>query len=176
APMWSNDPTPPGRVRIVHNPGLACGTGEHPCTQLALAAMERQVKSGSRVADIGAGSGILSIAAVRLGARFALGVDTDVEALTTARENFALNQLSPMLLAGSADCLAAACSDLTVANINGSVLLAIMDDLQRITRRGGRLILTGFTASELPVFRRIFQKAEVCQIEQWTCVVATSAS
>ena len=66
APPWSEETVPDGRVRLIHNPGLACGTGEHPCTQMALAAMERIVKPGDRVADIGTGSGILAIGAALL--------------------------------------------------------------------------------------------------------------
>ncbi len=92
------------------------------------------------------GSGILAIAAVLLGAA-AVGVDTDAEALQAARENCLLNSIAPLVTIGSADCLVANCSDVTVANINGTVLLSILDDLRRITRKNGFLILTGFPES-----------------------------
>ena len=97
APKWCNDPTPEGRERIVHNPGQACGTGEHSCTQLALRALEECVTADSRVIDVGTGSGILAIAAVRLGAASAIGVDINEASLHTARENFLLNDLTPKL-------------------------------------------------------------------------------
>ena len=60
---WRREPTPPGRFRLEINPGMHCGTGQHPCTRLCLEAMERVIRPGDRVLDVGAGSGILSIAA-----------------------------------------------------------------------------------------------------------------
>lgn len=171
APPWNRDLTPAGRDRIVHNPGLACGTGEHPCTQLALMALERCITPGCRVVDVGTGSGILAIAALRLGAEVAAGIDTDAAALGAAAENFRLNDFTPTLVAGSADCLASGCSDVTVANLSGTVLLSIMDELTRITRAIGCLILTGFPESELSTFERIFPGAEVSQLDDWRCVL-----
>jgi ribosomal protein L11 methyltransferase len=173
APAWSDDPTPPGRLRIIHNPGLACGTGEHPCTQLALLALENFVRRETRVIDIGAGSGILAIAALRLGAASAIAVDPDETALTVARENFSLNNLPAQLIAGSADSLADAAADLTVANINATVLLAILDDLLRITRPNGHLILTGFPEPELAPFAQFLDNAEVSASAEWRCITAT---
>src|SRR5690242_7249880 len=87
-PPWCKEETPPGRHRLVHNPGLACGTGEHPCTRLAIEALESVVMPGVRVADIGAGSGILAVAARQLGASEAVGIDPDDQALRVALENF----------------------------------------------------------------------------------------
>lgn len=172
APPWSSDRTPAGRERIIHNPGLACGTGEHPCTQLALIALEKCVGPAFRVVDIGTGSGILAIAALRLGARWAAGIDPDETAITAASENFALNGLGPRLAVGSAECLADSCSDVTVANISGTVLLSILDDLLRATRPGGWLILTGFPENEAHVFERALPNCQVLGIDEWRCVVA----
>ncbi len=172
-PPWSTDPTPPGRARIIHNPGLACGTGEHPCTQLALRALEKCVTPRSKVIDIGTGSGILAIAALRLGAEVACGFDTDLTALDAARENFLLNELTPMLVAGSADSIDDASSEITVANISGTVLLSILEDLMRITRANGWLILTGFPESEAGTFRQLFPSAEISSLEEWQCAIVT---
>ncbi len=172
APAWSEEPTPAGRERVIHNPGSACGTGEHPCTQLALIALERCVAPGCTVIDIGTGSGILAIAALRLGAAAAVGIDPDEAALEAARENFALNGLDAHLVVGSADCLAADCSDVTVVNISGTVLLSILDDLQRATCPGGWLILTGFPEAEAHVFERALPTSETFGIGEWRCVVA----
>jgi ribosomal protein L11 methyltransferase len=173
APPWNRDLTPAGRERIVHNPGLACGTGEHPCTQLALMALERCITPGCRVVDVGTGSGILAIAALYLGAEMAAGVDTDAAALQVAAENFRLNDFTPTLFVGSGGCLASGCSDVTVANLSGTVLLSIMDELTRITRATGCLILTGFPKSELGAFESIFPGAEVSQLDEWRCVLVT---
>jgi len=168
APVWCTDETPAGRIRIVHNPGLACGTGEHPCTQMALAALER-CAAGETVADIGTGSGLLAIAAVRLGARLAIGIDIDEAALGAARENFSLNHLTSLLVAGSVDCVRDGWAAVTVANISGTVLLSIADELLRIS--GGRLILTGFTEEELSTIKQVFGSGEVTSCGQWRCLV-----
>lgn len=172
APSWCGDPTPPGRARIIHNPGLASGTGEHPCTQLVLEALERCMDPGMRILDVGTGSGILAIAALQLGASFALGVDPDIEALQTARENFELNGLTPALVAGSVDCLADEWADVTVANISGTVLMSILDNLLRTTRSDSTLILSGFVNDEAQAFLRIFPDAEQTTREGWSCLTA----
>ena len=172
APPWSTEPTPPGRERIVHNPGLACGTGEHPCTQLALIALEKYTQPKTKLIDIGTGSGLLAIAALKLGAASAIAVDPDESALAIARKNFLLNNLDPFLIAGSADCLAAETADIVVANINATVLLSLFDDLLRIAKPGGRLILTGFTQSELRPFLDLLPGAEVSSLTEWCCATA----
>jgi ribosomal protein L11 methyltransferase len=170
APPWSLEETPPGRVRVVHNPGLACGTGEHPCTQLALTALEKSVHAGSRMADVGTGSGILAIAALRLGASLALGVDTDESALQYARDNFTLNVLEPHLVAGSADALKNGSFDLVIANISGAVLLSISEELCRILRENGTLVLTGFSEQELQTLQKYFPDSAVSAIDEWRCL------
>jgi ribosomal protein L11 methyltransferase len=175
APVWSNEPTPPGRQRVIHNPGLACGTGEHPCTRLALQALERMIRSDSRVADIGTGSGILAVAALRLGANFAAAIDTDDAALGAARENLQLNGLPADLVAGSADCLGDASVDLAVANISARVLLSITDDLLRIVRADGALVLTGFPVSESNAVASVFTPVESMSEEDWVCFISRAS-
>jgi ribosomal protein L11 methyltransferase len=170
APPWCTEETPAGRVRVLHNPGLACGTGEHPCTQLALAALESVDVTSETVVDIGTGSGLLAIAALRLGASIAVGIDTDEAALSAARENFELNQLPPVLAAGSAECLRDGCATVTVANISGTVLLSIGADLLRVTSMNGRLILTGFSEYDLPAIEQHFGHGTVTSCGEWRCL------
>ncbi len=172
APPWCKEPTPPGRKRVIHNPGLACGTGDHPCTQLALEALERVVTPGCWMTDIGAGSGILAIAALRLGATTAFGIDVDEAVLQAARENFELNALPANLVAGSADCLLSGSVDVVVANINATVLLSFADELIRIVRPNGTLILTGFLDSEAPLMRDVFQARETLEHDGWNCLIS----
>ena len=157
---------------MVHNPSFASGTGEHPCTQLALVALEACVVPGSRVIDIGTGSGILAIAARLLDATSAIGLDTDETALNVARENHALNGLAPQLIAGSAECLSDSCADIVVANINATVLLSMADEVLRIAAPGGRMILTGFTEPELSAIEQNFSASakRVYQFGEWVCV------
>jgi ribosomal protein L11 methyltransferase len=174
-PPWCPDATPQGRLRLIHNPGLACGTGEHFCTQLALIALERCIRLGDRAVDVGTGSGVLAIAALQLGAALAIGVDTDEAVLEAARENFELNQLTPMLAAGSADCLADGCADVVVANISATILISMAGDLLGLLANEGYLILTGFQAAELATLQNIFASTNVTSslvfsLDDWNCL------
>jgi ribosomal protein L11 methyltransferase len=111
AAPWRTEPTPPGRMRLEINPGLQCGTGQHPCTQMCLEAMERIVKPGDAVLDVGSGSGILSIAAKLLGAGRVVACDVDPEAARPV----------PFFV-GSADAVRSGMFDVVVANISDEVL------------------------------------------------------
>jgi ribosomal protein L11 methyltransferase len=175
-PPWCEDPTPAGRIRLVHNPGLACGTGDHPCTQMALEALESLVTARLMVLDIGTGSGILAIAARLLGARTAVGADPDAVALGAARENFRLNNLPAMLVEGSANCIKTGMADITVANISSTVLLMILEDLIRATKPGGKLILTGFAEAESAVLRGAMRCERVLSDGEWLCIAGRTGS
>lgn len=164
---WCEEETPAGRERLVQNPGLACGTGEHPCTRLSIEALEKLVCPGIRVADIGTGSGILAVAALRLGAAAALGIDPDEAALRVARDNFELNGVQGLLAAGYADALSPEWADITVANISATVLTAIMDELLRITKPGGAMVLAGFMEEELSPIQALAGTGEVLSSEEW---------
>ena len=175
APPWCEEPTPAGRTRLVHNPGLACGTGDHPCTQMALEALESLVTARHTVLDIGTGSGILAIAARLLGARTAVGADPDAVALGAARENFRLNNLAATLVEGSVDSVKNGVADITVANISSTVLLMILEDLIRATKPGGKLILTGFAEAESAIFRSAMRCEQVLSDGEWRCAVGRTA-
>jgi ribosomal protein L11 methylase PrmA len=127
---WRDDPTPPGRLRLELNPGLQCGTGQHPCTQLCLEAMERLVKPGDSVLDVGSGSGILSIAAKLLGAGRVVACDIDEDAAKPV----------PFFI-GSADAVRSNAFDVVVANINESVIEDLREEFKRVARQQ---ILSGF--------------------------------
>jgi ribosomal protein L11 methyltransferase len=170
-PPWGTDATPKGRIRLVHNPGLACGTGEHPCTRLALTALERTIKPDHRVADIGTGSGMLGIGALLLGALQVVCADTDSASLPAVIENSALNAHFPFPMAGSAESVTGEWADVTVANISATVLFAIFDELERITKPDGKLILTGFTLDEAAPFERMFPNCEVLAEGEWRCII-----
>jgi ribosomal protein L11 methyltransferase len=176
AAPWCEEPTPVGRLRLVHNPGLACGTGEHPCTRLALEALEKTVTPGCSVADVGTGSALLAIAALRLGATNVFGLDHDEAALQAAQQNFKLNDLPANLVAGSADCLAGDSVDVVLANINATVLLALADDFLTALRSNGILILTGFPDNEVETVKQAFPPADVSHQEGWTCIISRISS
>lgn len=141
----------PGRIPIRINPGMAFGTGTHPTTQLCLALLEEEARPGMLVMDIGCGSGILSIAALRLGAQRALAVDIDPASVKSTRENCALNGLQEQVevAQGSLSLLrdghfGVLQAPLVVANILASVILGLLDDgLADVVEPGGCLLLAG---------------------------------
>ena len=171
APAWSQQQTPDGRLRLIHNPGAASGTGEHPCTQLVLEALEQVVTGASCVVDVGTGSGILAVASRLLGARTVIALDTDFDSLATARENVKLNSFAPWLVAGSAACVRDEAADVTVANISGTVLLSIMDELLRVTKPQGMLVISGFGEGEARTFQSMFPQAVLSACNEWRCLL-----
>ena len=130
AAPWCADPTPPGRLRLVINPGGQFGTGYHRTTQLCLEAMERVVRPGDSVLDVGSGSGILSMAAKMLGAGRVVACDIDPEATRTGA-----------FFIGSVDAVLSGIFDVVVANINEDVLGSMRADFERVARVR---ILSGF--------------------------------
>lgn len=134
---WRADPTPPGRIRLEIDPGQQCGTGQHPCTQLCLAAMERAIQAGDSVLDVGTGSGILSIAAKLLGAGSVIACDIDPAAAPASPTTLAA---IPFFL-GSVDAVKSGAFDVVVANIDEAVIGPMLADFERVARTR---ILSGF--------------------------------
>ena len=153
-PSWS-EPPDHSAVNVYLDPGLAFGTGTHATTAMCLSALDDAIKGGERVVDFGCGSGILAIAALRLGAASALGVDNDPQAITATRDNAERNQILltslEVVLPGSAAIEAWVYqSELVVANILAGPLLSLADELMALMRPGGKLILTGVLAEQAP--------------------------
>jgi ribosomal protein L11 methyltransferase len=159
APAWSHDPTPPGRVRLEMQPGQACGTGWGPATQLALEALECRLRPGARVLDLGTGSGILAVAAARLGAGRVYACDIDADAARIAQERFRGEGLAVGLFVGSVRAVATASMDLLVANINAETLTTLAPEIERVLKPGGAAALAGFTACDIDRMRAAFPKA-----------------
>ena len=161
APPWCAEPTPPGRLRLPVYPGMACGTGRHPATQLALEAIEKHVRSGDRVADIGTGSGILAAAAILVGAGLLIACDIDPEAVAVARA-----RLEAPLFVGSASAIRSTWADVVVANIDSATIEAIATEVARIRKLNATLILTGFPEWDVP---QGFQPKEILRRNEWLC-------
>ena len=145
-PAWMNNPQPE-RIALRLDPGMAFGTGTHPTTRLSLEAIERHLQSGSTVLDMGTGSGILAIAAAKLGAARVLGLDTDPLAVEAATANSVHNQMDSIITIkqGSLEaCHPETTFDLTVANILTKILLDLLDvGLANLVSDQGMLILSG---------------------------------
>jgi ribosomal protein L11 methyltransferase len=144
-PSWHAAPDP-GALNVVLDPGLAFGTGTHPTTQLVLRWLDRTVRGGEIVIDYGCGSGILAIAALKLGAAAACGVDLDEQALLAARRNAMQNQVPLQVLSG-ADLLPAS-ADIVVANILAHPLIVLAPLLAGHVRPGGALALSGILSEQ----------------------------
>jgi ribosomal protein L11 methyltransferase len=144
-PTWHSPPDPQA-INIVLDPGAAFGTGSHPTTRLCLAWLEQNVTAGTSVLDYGCGSGILGIAALRLGARAATGVDIDPQALEAASYNASRNGVALQVVSAT-DGLAIA-ADLTVANILANPLRMLAPLLSAHTRSGGRIALAGILEAQ----------------------------
>jgi ribosomal protein L11 methyltransferase len=147
-PEWRDDPAPPGRLRIAINPGLACGTGFHEATQLCLEALEQYQLPHMRVLDVGAGSGILSIASAMLGAGQVIACDVDPIAVDIAAAAFERADVPVALFTGSMDAIRSASVDLIVVNINARASIELAPQFLRCLAPGGRCIASGFETWE----------------------------
>lgn len=161
-----------GSVVIVIQPSMGFGTGHHQTTRLCLAALQRLDLGGATVIDAGTGSGVLAIAAKRLGAAQVLGIDDDELAIEAARENLDLNGGVDVTL-GVMDLRRASLRpfDLVIANLTGGLLTATAATLQTLSR--GRLILSGFLLSERDEVRKAFDRCTVeneASEDEWGCL------
>ncbi len=184
-PYWMRREEAGDRIPVILDPGLTFGTGFHPSTQMCMAALEEYLLPGFRVVDLGSGSGILSIAALRLGAESALGVDIDPKAEDMARENAAYNGFFPPQfqaltgdVAKNPDCLGTPDDfDLVLINIVADVILTLCPVLPKLVRPGGFAILSGILDVRLPeVLQQVQQQGltllEIRAQEDWRCLVA----
>ena len=156
-------------INIILDPGLAFGTGTHPTTQLVLRWLERTVRGGETVIDYGCGSGILAIAALKLGAGSACGVDLDEQALLAARRNAMQNQVQLRLSSGAESSVAPA--RIVTANILAHPLIVLAPVLAGLTLPGGSLALSGILADQGPeviaAYRQWFEIAVEDRQDGW---------
>ena len=188
-PAWLETPVT-DRIPIRIDPGMAFGTGTHPTTQLVLELLEAQflkeTELGADVLDVGCGSGILSIAAIKLGAERAFGVDTDPDAINSARENAVVNGVAENIVfdVGSVDQVKAGIfpvqqAPLVLANIIAPILMKLLDaGLVDLIAPGGKLILSGILEEQMgdmlsKLDRFELKEVERRQIEDWVAIAVT---
>ena len=185
-PYWQADDTK-GRTPIILDPGLTFGTGAHASTQMVMEAMEETVQEGFRCLDLGSGSGILSLAALRLGAASAIGVDIDPKAEDIARENAAYNGFAApefIALTGNVtedtalmEQLSEKEYDLVLVNIVADVIIGLSPVLPHFLKSKSTLICSGILDVRLDDVTAALQKAgltvtSVRAKEDWRCVTA----
>lgn len=170
-PSWHDAPDPEA-INLILDPGMAFGTGSHPTTRLCLEWLERTVGAGDTLLDYGCGSGILAIAAAKLGAASVAGVDIDPQAVEAANANAERNGVVARF-ADSAEVLAGE-YDLVVANILSNPLRVLAPAICAHVRSGGRLALSGILREQADEIIAVYapwialQVADVC--EDWVCL------
>ncbi len=171
-PTW-HTPSDPAAINIVLDPGLAFGTGSHPTTRLCLRWLDNNLKGGESVLDYGCGSGILAIAALKLGASRAVGVDVDTQAVTASRDNAVANQVEHVefFLPNNAP---KASYDLVVANILTNPLRMLAPLLANATRQGGQIVLSGILESQaqdvMSIYEQWFDLNAPIFEDGWSCL------
>lgn len=169
-PTW-HTPVDDTAINIVLDPGLAFGTGSHPTTRLCLRWLDENIRGGESVLDYGCGSGILAIAAMKLGAGSAYGVDVDAQAVQSSRDNALANQVNAEF---SLPDNALKPADIVVANILTNPLKMLAPLLASATRQGGRIVLSGVLSEQaddvMRVYAQWFDLNPVVMEDGWACL------
>jgi ribosomal protein L11 methyltransferase len=162
-PPWIPDRDEPGTIRIVIEPSMGFGTGHHATTRLCLELLQNVDVTNRRVIDVGTGSGVLAIAAWKLGAVDIDAVDCDPDALQNARENVIANGGGTAIRTIEADLssVQAVPADLVMANLTAGVLERYAGSLVALVKPGGRLISSGFAPDDLAAIERAFGRTAV---------------
>jgi ribosomal protein L11 methyltransferase len=187
-PTWESYTPSPEELIIELDPGMAFGTGTHETTALCLRTLEHVIKGGEDVIDVGTGSGILSIAAIKLGAKHVLALDLDPVAVSSAKENSALNGLQEQITVRQSDLLQAIQTEerdlgvtlpvqIVVANILAEIIIYFVDDVYKALQAGGTYIASGIiTAKEQDVEEALAKSGLIVTDkfydQNWVAIVA----
>ncbi|MDQ0661195.1 50S ribosomal protein L11 methyltransferase [Paenibacillus sp. W2I17] len=188
-PTWEEyTPESPDEKIIELDPGMAFGTGTHPTTSLCLRTLETVIQGGEEVIDVGTGSGILAIGAIKLGAKHVLALDLDPVAVISARENVELNGLEQQITVKESDLLSVLGSQdpslgvqlpvkVVVANILAEIILLFVDDVYHALESGGTYIVSGIWKNKEQVVHGAlvasgFEVSAIHRDEDWLAFVA----
>ena len=177
-PIWE-EYEPKGNELVVElDPGMAFGTGTHETTRMCIQALERYVSEDATVFDVGCGSGILTIAAAKLGAKLSVGVDLDPVAVESSKENVTYNKLNNIeILEGNLVEVIDGKADVVVANILAEIICILTDDVKRVLKDNGIFITSGIIHDRVEM---VCEKLEATGFEvieknrdgEWNCIVA----
>ena len=177
-PIWE-EYSPNGDELVLElDPGMAFGTGTHETTRMCIQALDKYVKEDSTVFDVGCGSGILAIAAAKLGAKKAVGVDLDPVAVESAKENVGFNNLENIeILYGNLVEVIDGKADIVVANIIAEVICILTEDVKRVLKEDGYFITSGIIHDRVDMVTSKlvetgFEVMEINKDGEWNCIVA----
>ncbi len=177
-PIWEEYEARDEELVVELDPGMAFGTGTHETTRMCIQALERYVKEESTVFDVGCGSGILAIAAAKLGAKLAVGVDLDPVAVESSIENVGYNNLNNIeILHGNLVEVIDGKADIVVANILAEIICILTDDVKRVLKDGGVFITSGIIHDRVDMVCEKLESTGFEVIEknrdgEWNCIVA----
>ncbi len=179
-PSWLEYTPKEGEITITLDPGCAFGTGTHQTTQLCMKAMEKYMPAGAKAADIGTGSGILAICAMKLGASSAYGCDNDETVIDVCKENAKINNINCTFELNTADKITEQ-YDFVCANILHNILAEIMGDLKNIMKDGAKIVLSGILNDKKDIVLEALAKhklkvLEIMSQDQWVAIVAEKNS
>lgn len=182
-PTWEDyTPVATDELIIELDPGMAFGTGTHPTTVMCLQALEKVVKEGDDVVDVGTGSGVLSIGAALLGAKAVHALDLDEVAVRSARENIALNKVDNVIEVYYGNLLDTVKepADVVVANILAEIIMTFTDDAYSIVKEGGVFVTSGIIGAKRDQVKAALQASgftieEVLEMEDWVAIIARKA-
>jgi len=177
-PLWEEYEAKEGEIILHMDPGMAFGTGTHETTRMCLEAVEDYLQKDTTVFDIGTGSGILAIGASKLGAKEVIGVDLDIVAVNSAKENVGYNNLKNVtILHGNLMDVVEGNADIIVANIIAEVILILIDDVKKKLNDGGIFISSGIIKEKENMVKeglvaKGFDIIETRREGEWVCIVS----
>ena len=177
-PTWEDYEKRDGELIIELDPGMAFGTGTHETTRMCIKALDKYVEPNTTVFDVGCGSGILAIAAAKLGAKHVVGVDLDPVAVDSSKENISFNDLDNIeVLEGNLLDVVEGKADIVVANIIAEIICVLTEDVKKALNKDGLFITSGIIHDRVDMVKEKFEECgfEVIEINkdgEWNCIVA----